>query len=141
MFSQLIIAVIVVAFYGGILDRAVHSLDLAICPWMIGFGQSMFYPVRLADHVEAHLSGIDGIAVSALLCELDAIIRQDGVDFVGHSFQHELKNSQAVRLSAVSASWVKANLLVRSMATNRYSHSPGKPSPGSFSDPPYTSVV
>jgi hypothetical protein len=66
MFSQLIMAVIVVAFYGGILDRAVHSLDLAICPWMVGFGQSMFNPVHLADHVEAHLSGIDGITVSAL---------------------------------------------------------------------------
>ena len=84
-------AVIVVPFYGGILDRAVHSLDLSICPWMVGFGQSMFNPVRLADHVEAHLSGIDGIAISGLLCELDAVIRQNGVDFVGHNFQHELQ--------------------------------------------------
>ena len=84
-------AVIVVAFYGGILDRTVHSLDLAIRPWMVGFGQSMFNPVRLADHVEAHLSGIDGIAVSGLLCELDAVIRQNGVDFVGHNFQHVLQ--------------------------------------------------
>ena len=37
------------------------------------------------------LSGIDGIAVSGLLCELDAIIRQDGVDFVGHNFQNILQ--------------------------------------------------
>ncbi len=91
MFSELIVAVIVVAFYGGILDRTVHSLDLSICPWMVGFGQSMFNPVRLADHVEAHLSGIDGISVSGLLCELDAIICQDGVDFVGHKFHNILQ--------------------------------------------------
>ena len=113
MFSQLIMAVIVVAFYGGILDRAVHSLDLAIGPWMVGFGQSMFNPIRLADHIEAHLSGIDGIAVSGLLCELDAprhclsdqwrsngSIRPNGVDFVGHNFQHilqKLPSSASIR--------------------------------------------
>ncbi len=86
-------AVILVAFCVGILDRAVHSLDLGFRLRMVEFGQSMFNPVRLADHVEAHRSGINGIAVSGLVCELDAAIWQDGLDFVGHNCQHVLQKS------------------------------------------------
>ena len=87
----MVVDAVVIAFDSRFFDDAVHALHLVIRPWMVGFGQSMFNPVRLADHVEAHLSGIDGIAVSGLLCELDAVIRQNGVDFVGHNFQHVLQ--------------------------------------------------
>ena len=91
MRSQLIMAVIVVALHSSVLDRAVHSLDLAIRPRMVGLGQAMLNPVRFADHVETHWSGIDGIAVSGLLGELDTVICQDRVDFVGHGFKHVLQ--------------------------------------------------
>ena len=75
----------------GVLDRAVHSLDLAIGPRMVGFGQSVLDAVRRADHVEAHRPGIDGVAVPGLLGELDAVVGQDRVDLVGHGFEHVLK--------------------------------------------------
>ena len=52
--SQLIMAVVVVAFYSGLLDRAVHPCDLSVGPGMIGFGQSVLNAVCLTDHVKAH---------------------------------------------------------------------------------------
>jgi hypothetical protein len=48
---------------------------LAIGPRMVGLGEPALYPVRLADHVEAHRSGADGVAVSWLLGELDDVIQ------------------------------------------------------------------
>jgi hypothetical protein len=81
--SQLLVAVVMQALDGGLVDRAVHPFDLAIGPWMVGFGQPVLDPVGLADHVEARLPGIDGIPVPRLLCELDAVIGENGMDLVG----------------------------------------------------------
>jgi hypothetical protein len=39
MGSQLVVGVIEVAFDGRVLDRAVHSFDLPIGPWMLGLCQ------------------------------------------------------------------------------------------------------
>ena len=85
MYSQLVVAVVVEALYCRVLDRAVrladrclpsntekHSLDLAVRPWVVGFRQSVLDAVGLADHVEAHWPGIDGIAVPWPLGEPDA---------------------------------------------------------------------
>ncbi len=47
-------AVIMKAFDSCFLDRAVHPLDLAIGPGVIGLCQAMLDPVGLADHVETH---------------------------------------------------------------------------------------
>jgi hypothetical protein len=47
--------------------------------------------VGLADHVEAHWPGVDGVAVPGLLCELNAVIGENGVDLIGHGLEQVLK--------------------------------------------------
>jgi hypothetical protein len=84
-------AVVVEAFDRGVLDRSVHPIDLTIRPWMVGFGQAMLDTVGLADHVEAHWPGVDGVPVPRLFCELDPVVRQVGVDLVRHCFEHVLQ--------------------------------------------------
>ena len=76
-------AVVMEALDGRVLDRAVHPFDLAIGPWMVGFGQPVLDPVGLADHVKAHRPGVNGLPVPRLLCELDAIVGENGMDLVG----------------------------------------------------------
>jgi len=51
---QLIMLVIVIPLDCCVLDRAVHPLNLAIGPWMVGLGQPVLNPVGIADHVEPH---------------------------------------------------------------------------------------
>ena len=60
-------------------------------PWIVGFSQAVLDAVGLANHVKAHRPGIDGVAVSGLLCELDAVIGQDGVDLMGNGLEHKLQ--------------------------------------------------
>ena len=73
-----------IAFDGGFLDRAVHSLDLAIGPRMVGFCQPMFDAAFAASHVE-HVRYVAGgwtIGVARREAELDAVVRQDRVNLV-----------------------------------------------------------
>ena len=91
MRSQLIMAVVVEAFDGGFFDRSVHPLDLAVGPEMVGLREPMLNAVGFADHVEAHGLGVGSISVSGLLCELDAVVSEDGVDLIGHCFEHVLQ--------------------------------------------------
>ena len=58
---------------------------------MVGLGEAVLDPVRFADHVEAHLPGIGGVTVAGLLGELDAVVRQDRVDAVGHGVEEQLQ--------------------------------------------------
>lgn len=78
--AQLVVGFLVVPFGGRLLDRSVHSLDLTIGPWVVGLGQSVLEAVGLADHVEALRPRKDGVPVPGLLCELTAVVSQDGVD-------------------------------------------------------------
>ena len=60
----------------------------------------MLDPVCGADHVEAHGPGVDGVPVSWLLGELDAVVCQDGVNTIGDCVQEgfeELPGRLAVR--------------------------------------------
>ena len=107
--AQVIVVIVVIAFDRGLLDRAVHALDLAairensppdcflvlMAPRMVGFGQAMLDLVGVADHVEAvHAQpGRPAIPVSRLVGELDAIVGQDDVDLVGNCLQDGLKKS------------------------------------------------
>lgn len=91
MCSQLVVVLVVEALDGRVLDRAVHPLNLAVGPRVVGFGQSVFDPVRLADHVEAHWPGVDGVPVAVLLGELDAVVGENLVDLVGHHLEHVLE--------------------------------------------------
>ena len=91
MGSELIVAVVMKPFDRRVLDGAVHPFDLAVGPWMVGLGQPVLDAVGLADHVEAHWPGVDAVSVPGLLCELDSVVGQDGVDLIGHRFEHVLK--------------------------------------------------
>jgi hypothetical protein len=71
------------ALNGRVLDRAVHPLDLAVRPRMVRLGQPVLDAVGLADHVEAHGPGGDGVPVPRLLGELDAVVCENGVDLMG----------------------------------------------------------
>lgn len=100
MRRQLRMAVIMVAFDSGFLDRPVHPLDLAIGPGVPDLGQPVFDPVLATAHVEhvRHVGGRGTTGVARRKGELDApfdclpaavaqdrIIRQNSVDRVGHS--------------------------------------------------------
>lgn len=91
MRAQLIMIVVVIPFDGRLLDRAVHPLDLAVGPRVVGFRQPMLDPNSFADYVEAYWSGIDGVPVPWLLGELDSVVRQNGMDLVGHGLKHVLE--------------------------------------------------
>jgi len=43
--SQLFVVVVVDPFYGRLFDRAVHSLDLAVGPWMVDLGERCSMPL------------------------------------------------------------------------------------------------
>ncbi len=70
------------ALDSGILDRAVHPLDLAVGPGMVRLCQAVLDPVGVADHVEAHGPGEDRIPVPRLLSELDAVVSEDHMDLI-----------------------------------------------------------
>lgn len=118
MRAQLIVVFVMEALDRRVLDRAVHALDLAIRPRVVRLGQSMLDTVGLTDDVEAHWPGIDGVPVSGLLGELNAIIGQYGVDLKGHSFENVLQELPGRLSIAVATSWATANLAVQSMPTN-----------------------
>ena len=79
--SELVVAVVVVAFDGCVLDRAVHPLDLTIGPRVVRLGEPMVDAVFTADLVEAvdPVTRCPAIAVARQVGELDAVIREDGV--------------------------------------------------------------
>ena len=91
MGAKLIVGIVVEAFNGGLLDRSVHPLDLAVGPRMVGFGQQVLDPVGFANHVEAHLPGIGGVPIPWLVGELNAVVGQDRVDAVGNGLKYMLK--------------------------------------------------
>ena len=91
MRAQLVVAVVVETFHGGLFDRAVHPFDLSVGPWVVGLCQAVFNTIGLADHVEAHRPGVDRVSVPRLLCELDSVVGENGVDLIGHGFEQVLK--------------------------------------------------
>ena len=88
MHLQLLVALVVKAFDGRFLNRAVHPpLDLPVGPRVVRLGKPMLNVIGFGDHVKAHLARRGGVAVARLLGELDAIVGQDRVNAVGHGFQ------------------------------------------------------
>jgi hypothetical protein len=84
---ELVVALVVEAFDGRLLNGAVHPLDLAVGPRVVRFCEPVLDAVCVADHVEAHLTRPGGVAVARLLGELNAIVGQDRVNAVRHGFQ------------------------------------------------------
>ena len=93
MVPKLVVAIVMVALDGGVLDGAVHSLDLAIGPRMVGLGQAVLDAVLAADLVEAMDSVARGtsVPVAREVGELDAIVGKDGVEVVGHRFEQRFQ--------------------------------------------------
>ena len=81
MASELVVGVVVIALYGRLFQSAVHSLDLAIGPWMVWLGQPVLDAVSAADLIEAvHTPARRRpLAVLGQLGELDTVIGQHGV--------------------------------------------------------------
>jgi len=87
MAAELIVAVVVIAFDGCLLDRPVHPLDLAICPEVLGLGQPVLDTVPPTCSVERTVQGPRGWSVAVLrdVGELDSVVGQHYVDFVEHN--------------------------------------------------------
>src|SRR5215217_51018 len=83
MFPELLVSLIVIALDRRVLDRAIHPLDLPVRPGMIDFGQPMLDAFSLAEAVEQMF---ESPPILQAVGELDAIIREDGVDMVRHGF-------------------------------------------------------
>ena len=64
---ELLVAVVVVALDGGLLDGAVHALDLPVRPGVIQLGEAMLDAVLVAAHVE-HVRHVTGRRSSAYRC-------------------------------------------------------------------------
>ena len=74
--------IVVIPLECGVLHCSVHSLDLTVSPWMVGFGQPMLNPVCVTDHVKTHRPRVCCVSASGLLGELDASVGEDGVDVI-----------------------------------------------------------
>ena len=70
-------AIVVIAFDRGFLDRPVHSLDLYIGPGMLDLGQPVLDALFVTDLVE---DVVEGVFVMRHVGELDAVVGQHGMD-------------------------------------------------------------
>ena len=116
---ELIVSIVMVALNGRFLDRAVHALDLTVCPRMLDLGQAMFDAVLAADieHVR-HVSSCRTISVARREGKLDAIVGEHRVDFGRERPRSKLRGRLRRKVRPVFlTNCTKANLLVRSMAT------------------------
>ena len=79
-------ALVVVALDGGLFQGAIHPLDLAIRPRVIGLGQAMLDSVLATSAIEAvdaqHRSWPR--AVLRRIAELDTVVGEHGVDLIRH---------------------------------------------------------
>jgi hypothetical protein len=64
------------------LTRAVHAPDLTVGSRIVPLGKPVLDVISFADHVEANLARLDGVAVVLLVGELNAVVGHDRVDAV-----------------------------------------------------------
>lgn len=86
MFTKLLMGVVEIAIDCRVLQRAVHPLHLPVRPGMVGLGQPMLNPMLGTNAVKQQRKGV---TVALAVGKLDAIIREDGMDFIGHD-SHEM---------------------------------------------------
>ena len=84
--AELIMAVVVVAFDGRVLDGSVHPFDLTVGPGMVDLGEAVLDVVLAAAHGEhvRHIASRRAGGVARRITELDAVVGQDRVDLVRH---------------------------------------------------------
>jgi hypothetical protein len=96
---QLLMVVVVITLHGRFLESAVHSLDLAVCPRMVRFGEPMLNAVFVAGTVEGVATPYRSRlgAVARQIGELDAVVGKDGVDLVGNGIDQSLQEAHRHR--------------------------------------------
>jgi len=84
------------AFDGGVLDSAVHPLDLPVGPWVVRLGESMFYSMNMAGPVEGMATEVGGwsLAILRKVGELDTVVGEHGVDAVRNGFDECFKEGR-----------------------------------------------
>ncbi len=87
---ELVVGVVEVALHGGLFDGSVHALDLPVGPGMIGFGESVFDPMKETEPVEWMTTEAGGWPLPVLrqIGKLDAVVGEHGVDAIRNCF-HE----------------------------------------------------
>lgn len=102
MLPQLIMVFVVIGPHGGFLDRAVHALDLAVGPGVVGFGQAVIdivastgdFEGMSAEEFSAFQGGLDvrrGRSAAARRSKVCAVVGEHRVDFVGNEFDECLQ--------------------------------------------------
>ena len=77
--TQLRVALVKVAMHGLVFDGPMHSFNLPIRPWMVGFGQPVLNTMCIAYGIKSLLASPLGIG---RLCKLVAVVGQDGVNLI-----------------------------------------------------------
>ncbi len=78
---QFLVACIVVALHGRILQCPVHAFDLTVGPRVVGFGQPV---LDLVFPAYANKDMLPCIAIPFAVRALDAVVGQNRMDAVGH---------------------------------------------------------
>jgi hypothetical protein len=96
---QLLMVFVMVALHGCLFECSVHSLDLAIGPRVIWFGQPMFDAMTLAGPLERMAPQHRGWAFAVLrqIGELDPVVGQDHVDLVRDGLDQSVEKGDRSR--------------------------------------------
>src|ERR1700757_1517850 len=94
--AQLLMAVVVVALNRGFFDGAVHTLDQAVSPGMVRFGQPVVDAMPKTDPVKrmAAKAGRWPLAILRQIGELDAVVGEHGVDAIRNSRDQSFEESR-----------------------------------------------
>ena len=93
MRSELVMGVVEVSLYSGVFDGSVHAFDLSVSPRVVGFRESVFDSMNMADAVEGMAAEACGwsLAVLGQVGELDAVVGEHGVDAVRNRFNERFE--------------------------------------------------
>ncbi len=128
--SELVVVLVVVSLDGGLLEGAVHALDLSVGPRMAWFGQPMIDIVlgtRILERVRPEaLAGVHGDAdgggggADVSWCgEVGAVVGQHDMDLVGHVSDEGAQEVSGDLPGGFLMQLGEGNFEVRSMATRR----------------------
>jgi hypothetical protein len=95
------------ALDGGVLDRAVHPLDLTIRPRVSDLGEAVLDAVLLAPHGEhvGHVPSCRSIGIARRKAKLDAIVGQDGA--VATRYEKTARSFLGVLHFAAALDWLR----------------------------------
>jgi hypothetical protein len=124
--AELLMAVVVVAFDGRVLEGSVHPFDLTVGPGMVDLGEAVLDVVLAAAHGEhvCHRASPRAGGVARRITELDAVVGQDRVDLVRHGCDQgqtnrmrpptlcgKILNGGSVQLNLLGKSWTHDSYL------------------------------